>query len=61
MRVVVMFEFEGVDADGEQADQIVEEISRSCETMQNAFDASACWVDEVLVTVEANNVRGETK
>jgi hypothetical protein len=55
MRVVVIFEFEGVDADGEQADQIVEEISRSCETMQNAFDASACWVDE------ANNVRGETK
>lgn len=50
MRVIVIFEFEGVDANGEQADQIVENISRSCETMQNAFDASACWVDDALVT-----------
>jgi hypothetical protein len=55
MRVVVIFEFEGVDANGEHADQIVEEISRSCETMQTAFDASACWVDEVLVTVEGGD------
>ena len=52
MRVIVIFEFEGVDANGEQADQIVGDISRSCETMQNAFDASACWVDDVEVTVE---------
>ena len=55
MRVVVIFEFEGVDANGEQADLIVGEITELCETMQAAFDASACWVDEVLVTVEGGD------
>jgi len=47
MRVVVIFEFEGVDAESEQADQIVEEIGESCETMQTGFGASGCWVDDV--------------
>ena len=48
MRVIVIFEFEGVYADGEEADQIVEQISESCETMQVGFDASACWVDDAV-------------
>ena len=52
MRVIVIFEFEGLDAYSEKADQIVEEIGKSCETMQTAFDASACWIDDVEITVE---------
>jgi len=46
MKVLVAFEFEGVDADGEQADQIIEEITEACETMGIAFDASSCYVDD---------------
>jgi nitrogen regulatory protein PII len=52
VRVIVIFEFEGVYADSEEADQIVEQISESCETMQVGFDASACWVDDVEWTIE---------
>jgi hypothetical protein len=48
MRVIVIFEFDGVDPNSEEADQIVEQISESCETMQVGFDASACWVDDVV-------------
>lgn len=47
MRVIVAFEFEGVPAVGEQADQIVEQIGEACETMGVGFDASACYVDDV--------------
>ena len=47
MRVIVVFEFEGVDADGEQADQMVESIGESCETMGVGFGASACFIDDV--------------
>ena len=47
MKVIVVFEFEGVDADSEQADQIVEAIGESCEVMGAGFDASGCWVDDV--------------
>lgn len=52
MIVYVAFKFEEVDPDSERADEIVREITESCETMQIGFDASACWVDDV---------QGETK
>ena len=48
MKVYVVFEFEGVDPDSEQAGQIVAEINEACETMQVGFDASACWVGDVV-------------
>lgn len=48
MRVMVIFEFEGVDPDSEQADQIVEAIGESCEVMGAGFDADACWVEDVI-------------
>ena len=52
MRVIVIFEYEGMYAEGEEADQVVEEIGKACETMQEQFGATACWVDDVEVTVE---------
>ena len=52
MRVIVIFEYKGMYAESEQADQVVEEIGKACQTMQEEFGASACWIDEVLVTVE---------
>jgi hypothetical protein len=45
MRVMVIFEFEGVDPNSPEADEIVAEITESCETMRIGFDANACWVD----------------
>ena len=49
MKVVVILEFDGLDADGETADQLIDEIGKSCETMGKQFDASDCYVDNVLV------------
>jgi hypothetical protein len=40
MRVIVVFEYKGVPADGEQADQIVDEIGKACEAMQKDFNAN---------------------
>jgi hypothetical protein len=47
MRVIVIFEFEGVHPESDKANQIVAEITESCETMQVGFDATACWVQDV--------------
>ena len=49
MKVLVVFEFENIaNPDSEEATTRVEEITEACETMQVAFDASACWVQEVF-------------
>jgi hypothetical protein len=47
MRVIVVFEYKGVPADGEQADQIVDEIGKACEAMQKDFNADTCFIDDV--------------
>jgi hypothetical protein len=48
MRAIVIFEFEGVDPNSPEADQIVESITDSCETMRIGFDMTGCWVDDVI-------------
>ena len=48
MRVIVIFEFEGVDPNSPEADKIVAEITDSCETMRIGFDMTGCWVDDVI-------------
>jgi hypothetical protein len=48
MKVLVAFEFEGVDPNSPEADKIVAEITESCETMRIGFDANACWVDDAV-------------
>lgn len=48
MKVLIVFEFEGVDPDSQEADQIVASISEACETMRIGFDAQGCWVQEVI-------------
>ena len=52
MRVIVVFEFEGVNPDSEKADQIIEEMTEECETMRIAFDATNCWIDDCVATVD---------
>jgi len=46
MRVIVVFEFEGVDPNGDQADQIVNNIGESCEIMGTEFGATNCYIDD---------------
>jgi hypothetical protein len=46
MRVLVAFEFKGIPADGEQADQIIEQLGEACESMGNEAGATSCYVDD---------------
>jgi hypothetical protein len=46
MKVLVIFHFDEVSADSEEAEQIIASIGESCETMASGFDASGCWVQE---------------
>ena len=49
MKVLVIFEFENIeDPNSPEADAKVQAITEDCETMQVAFDASGCWVQEVF-------------
>jgi hypothetical protein len=49
MKVLVVFEFENIaNPDSDEATTKVEEITEACETMQVAFDANGCWVQEVF-------------
>ena len=50
MRVIVVFEYDDVDPNSPVADVVMESITDSCETMRIAFDANACWVDDVVAT-----------
>jgi hypothetical protein len=52
MRVIVIFEFEGVEPDSPEADQIVGEMTEECERMCIAFDASNCWIDDCIATID---------
>lgn len=55
LRVTVVFEFDGIgDADGQQADRLVQELTMDTETWRTQYGAGATWVDEVEV-VEAED------
>jgi hypothetical protein len=47
MRVIVVFEYKGIPADGEEADQIVDVIGKACESMGNEVGAGDCFVEDV--------------
>ena len=50
LRVVVVFEFEGIDdPDSAMSDVITEIITQDCEGMRGDYGATACWVDDVYV------------
>jgi hypothetical protein len=46
MKVIICLEFNGVDANSDKADAIVDSITQSCSGMQLDFGASSCWVDD---------------
>lgn len=43
---MIVLEFDNVDCNSEQADLIVNDISESCENIQNAFNADSCYIDD---------------
>ena len=52
MKVLIAFEFEGVEPNSPEADRIIEEMTEECETMGIAFDANNCWIDDCVATVD---------
>jgi hypothetical protein len=49
MKVVVVFEFAGIDdADSPEADLIIEEIGQDCEGMRLDTGATRVWIEEVF-------------
>ena len=49
MKVIVVFEFENIeDPNSAEASEIVQAITEDCETMQVAFDASSCYVEDCV-------------
>lgn len=45
MIVYVAFEFDGVDPDSPEADEIVGNLTGACDAMQEGFEATAVWID----------------
>ena len=50
MKILVAIEFEGVEPNSEQADQIIEMVGDACETIGVGFDASSCYIDDCVAT-----------
>jgi hypothetical protein len=50
MKVLIAFEFEGVDPNSPEGDEIVEFMTGSCEYLREKFDSTACYVDDVVST-----------
>lgn len=48
MRVVVILEFDDVEPGSPDDEQICNTITEDTRMLRHDYDASACWVDEVL-------------
>lgn len=48
MRVVVILEFDDVEPGSPDDEHIVDTITEDTRMLRHDYDASACWVDEVL-------------
>ena len=46
MRITLCLEFDGVDSDGQVADEIVDQVTTACKDLQARFGATSCWVDD---------------
>ena len=55
MRIILCLEWEGVDCDSEQADEIVDLITSACAEIKTDFGATHVWVDD------ANNSDANTE
>ena len=50
MRVYIALDFNGVDADSEMSDTIINSVTESCERIRIGLNADACWVDDAQST-----------
>ena len=53
MIVYVAFKFDGVDANSEHANEIVNGITEACEFLRIGTNADVCWVDDAITESEA--------
>lgn len=50
LRVVMVFEFDGIDdANGPEADEIVDRLTNATINMEQRYEASAVWVEDAVV------------
>ena len=61
MIVYVAFKFNGVRPNGQKADAILAEILESCETMQTAFNANECWVDDAVSSPKTTRTETDSR
>jgi hypothetical protein len=62
MKVVIVFEFEGInDADSPEADLIIEEIGTDCEGMRLDTGATSVYIEEVFSEGGAYRQSGDPK
>lgn len=47
MKILIILEYDYIDANSEEADRIVNEVSQLCYPMQVAFDAHSCYIEEI--------------
>jgi hypothetical protein len=60
IRVIIALEFDSInDPDSPEADEILQAITESTETMQTAFDASRCYVSNASQTLWADEPDNE--
>lgn len=50
MRVYIALDFNGIDADSEMADTIINSITDECERIRIGVGADLCWIDDAQNT-----------
>ena len=50
MRVYIALDFNGVDADSDMADTIINSVTESCDRIRIGLGADLCWVDDAQNT-----------
>lgn len=48
MKVIVVYEFDGLDLDSEDADMVIDNIARMTHHTGRDLQATACWIDEAM-------------
>lgn len=46
MKVIIAMQFDGVDPNSPEADEIVEFLTSECDELCAEYGANACWVDD---------------
>jgi hypothetical protein len=55
MRVYLALDFDGVDADSEMADTIINSITEECDRIRIGLNADLCYVDDAQNTEDMDS------